>query len=229
MKVRLLVAGAVALLALCWLGTPKAQAWRGGGWGFHGGFHRSWGWGWGWNRPWARPWAWGWGWNRPWARPWGWAWNRPWVRPWGWGWGWNRPWVSPWGGWNQPSFAASVSPAYYGNFQPYSVPYFYNGSSGNYGGINYAPNGVYAPPPTNNRPIMPRGDGTFPYNIGPQKQTPPPALPLKNGFVSIFPAYGEQPRPITTAKVSTPTPTISYPAYGEQPSPPATVVSSNKR
>jgi hypothetical protein len=237
MKVRLLAA-AIAIWAMCWLGSPKAQAWRGfsgvhGGWGFRGGwgFHGGWGFrgGFGWNRPWG----WGWGWNRPWVRPWGLAWNRPWVRPWGWGWGWNRPWVRPWWGWNQPYFAASYSPADYGNFQPYGIPYFYSVNSNNYDGGYYIPNVAYAPQPNNSRPIMPLGDGTFAYNGGPQKQTPPPktipkpSQPLKGSFVSVFPAYGEQPRPITTAKV--PTQPVSYPAYGDQPSTPATVVSSNKR
>jgi hypothetical protein len=210
MKPRFLAAVVISLLFLCWFDSPKAQAWR-GGWGGWGAWGRGWGgWGRGWGG-WGRGWGvgfrgWGFGWNRPWFRPWiGVA--RPWFRPWGWS--------RPWWGWGGPINAGGFSPYYYGN---------YSAAPSYYGNSYYCPpsNGAYMPP-------VPLSDSYF-YNGGPQMIPIPettPSFPSTNRFVSLFPAYGEKARPITT--VANRTPAVSYPAYGEQTSPPTTLVSTSKR
>jgi hypothetical protein len=218
------------LVALCWLDAPKAQAWRGfgyGGVGWRGVGWRGVGWGWGgWHRPWIgwnRPWI---GWNRPWI-----GWNRPWI-------GWNRPWIGwyrPWWGWRAgyPIYATGYSPYYYGNYSTYSMPYY--GSYNDCQPINGSP-GTYQ------YPVMPRSNGgSFNYNGGPQTLVPipeaVPVQPLNGQFISVqanktsirFPAYGEKSPPAATATATVPTPPIAYPAYGEQHTPPATLVSNSKR
>ena len=212
MKARSLAVVAITLLALCWLDTPKAQAWgyRGVGWG------RGWGVGWG------RPWGWGVGWGRPWgwsARPWGWGVARPWwgwgvARPW-WGWGVARPWWGVGGG-----------------FVPYGG--YYGGSFDSYCPPGY---GAYVSPPSFSPPWLPSSNGTYVYNGSvPYYAAAQPATLLKNNIITVqaknqsapFPAYGQRAAPVTTAKAATPS--MSYPAYGEQSTPvPVTVVSNSKR
>ena len=199
MKARSLAVVAITLLALCWLDTPKAQAWgyRGVGWG------RGWGVGWG------RPWGWG-------ARPWGWGVARPWwgwgvARPW-WGWGVARPWWGVGGG-----------------FVPYGGYY-----GGSYDGYCPPGFGAYVSPP-----LVPSSNGTYVYDGSvPYYAAAQPATLLKNNIITVqaknqsapFPAYGQRAAPVTTAKGTTTTPSISYPAYGEQSTPvPVTVVSNSKR
>jgi hypothetical protein len=210
MKTRFLAAVVISLLALCWLDSPKAQAYRGFGGFYRGGWGRGWG---GWGRGWGVGFrGWGFGWNRPWFRPWYGGFYRPWFRPFYWAG--YRPW-----GLGRGIYAGGYSPYYYGSYSAYAAPYYYGDSY-------YCPpsNGSYVPP------VMPRSDNYF-YNGGPQTMIPipetTPTFPSTNRFVSVFPAYGEKARPITT--VANRTPPVSYPAYGEQASPPTTLVSSSKR
>jgi len=72
------LAAVVLLFASAPLAITQANAYWGGGWGWH----HPW---WGWHHPW-------WGWHHPW-----WGWHHPW---WGWhhGWGWGH------GGWGHGGY-----------------------------------------------------------------------------------------------------------------------------
>jgi hypothetical protein len=200
-------------------GADTVQAWHHGGFGyggyrgFYGGYrgfgygYRGFGYGY-------RPWGYG-GWG---YRPWGYG---------GLGYGLYRPWGYGLGlGYGLGSGLGFYRPYYYGGFgyNSFISPFFpCAGISGGVYSLATSPSMVVSPPAggvpleqgdgvTPGTPMMPRDDGTFPYDGGPKNPVPnpqtapaptaaPPAsVPLEGRAVSLprpapkwaFPAYGEQ-------------------------------------